>query len=116
MKKSIIVLSLVLLVNCVAVESYADFKAEYQKEICDKYSMYANTMDLKGSLSLYAENAIVNSNGLAPIQGLEKIKQDFIDWYGSSESINHSAEVITAHVFQNKAFAYGTWKVSRVSK
>ena len=78
--------------------------------------MYANTMDVVGSLSLYAEDAIVNGNGLAPIQGLDKIKQDFIDWYGSSESINHSAEVISAQLFGDRAFAYGKWKVKRTSK
>ena len=119
MKQSIIVLSLAMLVNCVEVDvssSNGDFKAEYQKEICDKYSMYANTMDVAGSLSLYAEDAIVNGNGLTPIQGLDKIKQDFIDWYGSSESINHSAEVISAQVFGNRAFAYGKWKVKSTSK
>jgi|TARA_B110000003_G_scaffold222113_1_gene222259 ketosteroid isomerase-like protein len=119
MKQSIIVLSLALLVNCVEVDissADGDFKAEYQKAICDKYSMYANTMDVVGSLSLYAEDAIVNGNGLAPIQGLDKIKQDFIDWYGSSESINHSAEVISAQLFGDRAFAYGKWKVKRTSK
>ena len=119
MKQSIIVLSLAMLVNCVEVDvissSNGDFKAEYQKEICDKYSMYANTMDVAGSLSLYAEDAIVNGNGLTPIQGLDKIKQDFIDWYGSSESINHSAEVISAQVFGSRAFAYGKWKVKSTS-
>ena len=88
MKQSIIVLSFALLVNCVEVDvsiANGDFKAEYQKEICNKYSMYANTMDVAGSLSLYAEDAIVNGNGLAPIQGLDNIEQDFNDWSGSSE-------------------------------
>ena len=118
MKQSIIVFSLALLVNCVEVDissANGDFKAEYQKGICDKYSVYANTMDVAGSLSLYAEDAIVNGNGLAPIQGLDNIEQDFNDWYGSSESINHSAEVISAQVFGNTAFAYGKWKVERTS-
>ena len=119
MKQSIIALSLALLVHCVQVDisgTDGDSKAEYQKEICDKYSMYVSTMDIVGSLSLYAKNAIVNGNGLAPIEGLDQIKQDFIDWYGSSESINHSAKVIVAHEFGNKAFAYGKWKVERISK
>ena len=118
MKQSIIVLSFALLVNCVEVDvsiANGDFKAEYQKEICNKYSMYANTMDVAGSLSLYAEDAIVNGNGLAPIQGLDNIEQDFNDWYGSSESINHTADVISAQVHRNTAFAYGKWKVERTS-
>jgi len=121
MKQSIIVLSLALLVNCVEVDissADGDFKAEYQKAICDKYSMYANTMDVVGSLSLYAEDAIVNGNGLAPIQGLDKIKQDFIDWYGSSESINHSAskEGVTTeregHWSTHNIKVGGSWKMT----
>ena len=73
-------------------------------------------MDVEGSMSLYAENAIVNGNGHTPLQGAEQIRKDFVDWYSGSESINHSAKVIAAHVLGNKAFAYGKWKVDETSK
>ena len=116
MKKFIAVIGLALLVNCVKVEENTSFKQEYQREICDKYSLYANTMDVEGSMSLYEENAIVNGNGRAPLQGAKQIRKDFVEWYSSSESINHSAKVIAAHVSGNKAFAYGEWKVDQISK
>ena len=116
MKKFMTVIGLVLLVNCVEVDSSTKFKDEYQREVCDKYSLYANTMDVEGSVSLYTEDAIVNGNGRAPLQGAEQIRKDFVEWYSSSESINHSAKVIAAHELGNKAFAYGKWKVDRTSK
>ena len=116
MKKFMAVIGLAFLINCVKVEESTSFKQEYQREICDKYSLYANTLDVEGSMSLYAENAIVNGNGRAPLQGTEQIRKDFVDWYSSSETINHSAKVIAAHISGNKAFAYGKWKVERTSK
>ena len=116
MKQLVLIFSLIAFINCEKMEDSSSFKDEYQREICDKYSLYANTMDVEGSMSLYAENAIVNGNGRAPVQGAEQIRKDFIQWYSSSESINHSAKVIAAHVSGNKAFAYGKWKVDRTSK
>ena len=116
MKKFIAVIGLAFLINCVKVEESTSFKQEYQREICDKYSLYANTMDVEGSVSLYTEDAIVNNNGRNIIQGLDQIRLDFIEWYANSESINHSAEVIAAYEFDDKAFAYGRWKVDRISK
>ena len=110
MKKFIAVIGLVFLVNCVKVEESTSFKQEYQREICDKYSIYANTMDFEGIFSLYREHAIVNGNGRVPLQGAEEIRKDFVEWHSRSESINHSAKVIAAHVLGNKAFAYGKWK------
>ena len=98
MKQLVLIFSLITLINCVKMEDSSSFKDEYQREICDKYSLYANTMDVEGSMSLYAENAIVNGNGRAPLQGTEQIRKDFVEWYSSSESINHSAKVIAAHV------------------
>ena len=98
------------------MEDVSDFKGEYQREICDKFSLYANTMDVEGSISLYTDDAVVNGNGSEPVKGIDQIRQDFVDWYESSETINHSAKVISAQVFGNKAFAYGKWKVDRTSK
>jgi len=63
MKKFIAVICLAFLVNCVKVEESISFKQEYQREICDKYSLYANTMDVEDSVSLYTKDAIVNGNG-----------------------------------------------------
>ncbi len=63
MKKFIAVICLAFLVNCVKVEESISFKQEYQREICDKYSIYANTMDVEDSVSLYTKDAIVNGNG-----------------------------------------------------
>jgi ketosteroid isomerase-like protein len=51
-----------------------------------------------------------------PIVGIEKIKENFIQWYESAETINHSAAVISAKVFGNEAFAYGSWKVNQIMK
>ena len=98
------------------MEDVSDFKGEYQREICDKFSLYANTMDVEGSISLYNDDAVVNGNGSEPVKGIDQIRQGFVDWYESSETINHSAKVISAQVFGNKAFAYGKWKVDRTSK
>ena len=115
MKRSILLICTVLLVNC-SSDSNEDFKDIYQREICDKYSMYANSKDLNGSLSLYAEGAMVNNSAVEPIIGLEKIKEGFVQWYDNAETINHSATVISAKVFGNEAFAYGRWKVDQVLK
>ena len=87
-----------LLVNCNSSPN-DNFKDIYQREICDKYSLYANSKDLNGSLSLYAEDAIVNNSTVEPIVGINKIKENFIEWYESAETINHSATVISAKVF-----------------
>jgi len=115
MKRSILLICTVLLVNC-SSDSNEDFKDIYQREICDKYSMYANSKDLNGSLSLYAEGAMVNNSAVEPIIGLEKIKEGFVQWYDNAETINHRATVISAKVFGNEAFAYGRWKVDQVLK
>ena len=116
MKKFIAVIGLAFLINCVKVEESTSFKQEYQREICDKYSLYANTMDVEGSVSLYTKDAIVNGNGRDVVKGADNIRANFVGYYGSSESINHSAEVIAAYEFGDKAFAYGKWKVDRTSK
>ena len=119
MKKLITMLCLLLLANCVKMEesdTNDNFNKIYQREICDKYSLYANTKDLDGSLSLYADNAIVNNSAVAPIVGKDKIKENFIEWYESAKTINHSAKVISAQVFGNKAFAYGSWEVNQIMK
>ena len=110
------VIGLVILVNCVEVDRNTNFKDEYQREICDKYSPYANTMDVEGSVSLYTKAAIVNCNGRDIVQGADNIRANFVGYYNSSESINHSAEVIAAYEFGDKTFAYGKWKVDRKSK
>ena len=73
-------------------------------------------MDVEGSVSLYTEDAIVNGNGRDIVQGAGNIRADFVGYYNSSESINHSAKVIVAYEFGDKAFAYGKWKVERTSK
>ena len=109
MKKFIAVIGLAFLINCVKVEESTSFKQEYQREICDKYSLYANTMDVEGSVSLYTKDAIVNGNGRDVVKGADNIRANFVGYYNSSESINHSAEVIAAYEFGDKAFAYGKW-------
>ena len=115
MKKIITLIGLTLLANCSSSPN-DNFKEIYQREICDKYSLYANSKDLNGSISLYAVDAIVNNNAVEPIVGIEKIKENFIEWYESAKTINHSAKVISAQVFGNKAFAYGSWEVSQIMK
>ena len=119
MKKLITMICLMLLANCVKMEksdTNNNFIEIYQREICDKYSLYANTKDINGSLSLYPDNATVNNSAVAPIVGIDKIKENFIEWYESVETINHSAKVISAKVFGNEAFAYGSWKVDQIMK
>ena len=119
MKQLITMICLMLLANCVKMEksdTNNNFIEIYQREICDKYSLYANTKDINGSLSLYTDNAIVNNSAVAPIDGIDKIKENFIQWYESAETINHSAKVISAKVFGNEAFAYGSWKVDQIMK
>ena len=119
MKKLITMICLLLLANCVKMEKFDtnnNFIEIYQREICDKYSLYANTKDINGSLSLYTDNATVNNSAVAPILGIDKIKENFIEWYESAETINHSAKVISAKVFGNEAFAYGSWKVDQIMK
>mgnify|MGYP000028698393 FL=1 len=115
MKKSINLIWLTLLANCSSIPN-DNFKAIYQREICDKYSLYANSKDLNGSLSLYADDAIVNGSAVEPIVGIETIKENFMKWHESTETINHSATVISAKVFGNEAFAYGSWKVDQIMK
>jgi len=115
MKNIMILICLTLLANC-SSNTNENFKEIYQREICDKYSLYANSKDLNGSLSLYADDAIVNNSAVEPIVGLEKIKENFIQWYENAETINHSATVISAKVFGNEAFAYGSWKVDQIMK
>ena len=119
MKKFIALIWLTLLTNCssnLKEDLNDNFKEVYQREICDKYSLYANNKDLNGSLSLYADDAIVNNSTVEPIVGINKIKENFIEWYESAETINHSATVISAKVFGNEAFAYGRWKVDQIMK
>ena len=103
------------LANCSSIPK-EDFKETYQREICDKYSLYANSKDLAGSLSLYANNAVVNGSAVEPISGLEAIKRNFLKLHGSTKEINHSATVISAKRFGYQAFAYGLWKVDQVMK
>ena len=115
MKKLIYLLCLTFLANCSSIPK-DNFKETYQREICDKYSLYANSKDLNGSLSLYAEDAIVNGSAVEPIVGIEAIKESFIQWHESTEKINHSATVISAKRFGAEAFAYGIWKVDQIMK
>ena len=84
MKKFIAVIGLVFLINCIKVEESTSFKQEYQKEICDKYSLYANTMDVEGSVSLYTKDAIVNGNGRDVVKGADNIRANFVVYYNSS--------------------------------
>ena len=115
MKKLIYLIGLTFLANCSSTPKY-NFKETYQREICDKYSLYANNKDLNGSLSLYADDAIVNGSAVEPIFGMEAIKESFIQWHESTEKINHRATVISAKKFGNEAFAYGIWKVDQIMK
>ena len=97
-----------LLANCSSIPK-KDFKETYQREICDKYSLYANSKDLEGSLSLYADDALVNNNAVEPIVGIEAIKENFVEWYGSTKKINHSATVLSAKglVIRHSHMGYG---------
>ena len=115
MKNLIILASCVFLMNCESVSS-EDFMVEYQREICDKYSLYAKSKDLEGHLSLYTDDAMVNNSSVEPITGKDQIKQSFLDWYEGTKTIDHSAKVISAKVFGNEAFAYGTWRVDQIMK
>ena len=113
MRKLFIITSFILIVSCEnGIEE--DFKATYQKEICDKYSLYAKNKDLSGHLSLYVSDATVNNNSVPPIQGHEEIKKSFIDWYDSAQDIKHSSTVIDVKVFGDHAFAYGKWRVEQI--
>ena len=67
MRNFIVLTSILLIISCEAVEE-EDFKATYQREICDKYSLYAKNKDLNGHLSLYVSDATVNNNSVPPIQ------------------------------------------------
>ena len=119
MKKLMAIVGLTVLTNCtsnIEAELNDNFMEIYQKAICDKYSLYANSKDLNGSLSLYVDDAIVNNSTMESIVGKDKIKENFIKWYESAETINHSATVISAKVFGNEAFAYGSWKVDQIMK
>ena len=115
MRHFTIVTIILLIISCES-RIDQDFKATYQKEICDKYSLYAKNKDLSGHLSLYVSNATVNNNSVPPIQGHEEIKKSFVDWYDSARDIKHSATVIDAKVFGDHAFAYGIWEVEQVMK
>ena len=115
MRNLTLITSFILIVSCESAIQ-EDFKATYQKEICDKYSLYAKNKDLSGHLSLYVSDATVNNNSVPPIQGHEDIKKSFIDWYDSAQDIRHSATVIDAKVFGDHAFAYGIWEVEQVMK
>ena len=82
MKKLITLICLTLLANCSSIPN-DNFKEIYQREICDKYSLYANSKDLNGSLSLYAADAIVNNSAVEPIVGIEKIKLNTKEYLAS---------------------------------
>ena len=113
MRNFIVLTSILLVISCEAVEE-EDFKVTYQREICDKYSLYAKNKDLNGHLSLYAKDATVNNNSVPPIQGHQEIKKSFTKWYDSTQKIKHSAKVIDAKVLGDHAFAYGFWEVEQV--
>ena len=115
MRNFILSTSILLLISCEPIKE-ENFMATYQREICDKYSLYAKNKDLKGHLSLYVNDATVNNNSVPPIQGHQEIKKSFIEWYDSTQKINHSATVIDAKVFGDYAFAYGIWEVEQVMK
>tara|TARA_Y100001934_G_C12274509_1_gene736677 strand:+ start:913 stop:1383 length:471 start_codon:yes stop_codon:yes gene_type:complete len=113
LKNTFILVCLIFLASCNSNPDES-FKEIYQKEICDKYSLYANSKNLNGSLSLYADDAIVNNNAVEPIVGLEKIKKSFEEWYSNTKTIKHSAKVISAKRFGNEAFVYGKWEVDQI--
>ena len=72
MKKLMAIVGLTVLTNCtsnIEAELNDNFMEIYQKAICDKYSLYANSKDLNGSLSLYVDDAIVNNSTVEPIVG-----------------------------------------------
>ena len=113
MRKLAVITSFILVVSCES-RIKEDFKAIYQKEVCDKYSLYAKNKDLSGHLSLYVDNATINNNSVPLIQGYDEIKKSFIDWYDSAQDIKHSATVIDVKVFGDHAFAYGKWRVEQI--
>ena len=67
MKNLIILACCLLLMNCKKASS-EDFMVEYQKEICDKYSLFAKNKDLEGHLRLYTDDAMVNNSSIDPIR------------------------------------------------
>ena len=115
MKKIIFSILAMSLFSCVSNQEN-QFMDIYQSELCDKYSLYANNKDLNGILSLYTDDAVINGNAVGPIIGKDAIKSDFINWFENADSIDHSATVISANVFGNKAFVYGRWELSQISK
>ena len=74
MRHFTIITTILLIISCESGID-EDFKAIYQREICNKYSLYAKTKNLEGHLSLYADDAIVNNNLVPPIQGIKKSKR-----------------------------------------
>ena len=115
MKKIIFSILAISLFSCVSNQEN-QFMDIYQSELCDKYSLFVNNKDLNGILSLYTDDAVINGNAVDPIIGKEAIKSDFIKWFENADSIDHRATVISANVFGNKAFVYGSWKLSQFSK
>ena len=115
MKKIIFSILAMSLFSCVSNREN-QFMDIYQSELCDKYSLYANNKDLNGILSLYTDDAVMNGNAVDAIIGKEAIKSDFIKWFENADSIDHRATVISANVFGNKAFVYGRWELSQISK
>ena len=115
MRNFVVLPGIFLIIGCEPVKE-ENFKVTYQREICDKYSLYAKNKDLKGHLSLYVKDATVNNNSVPPIQGHKEIKKSFMEWYDSTQKINHSATVIDAKVFGDYAFAYGIWEVEQIMK
>ena len=71
MRKLAIITSFILVVSCES-RIKEDFKAIYQKEVCDKYSLYAKNKDLSGHLSLYVDNATINITRYHQSKGMMK--------------------------------------------
>tara|TARA_B100000686_G_scaffold355357_1_gene473414 strand:+ start:7957 stop:8769 length:813 start_codon:yes stop_codon:yes gene_type:complete len=114
--KKITLIGIVLIIVGCGSNQEDQFTAIYQSELCDKYSLYVNNKDVNGMLSLYTDDAIINGNASEQIIGKEAIKNEFIQWFENVDSIDHSATVISAKFFGNKAFVYGSWKLNQISK
>jgi len=118
MKKIMAMLGLIVLINYGAnlnAQSNEDLKEIFQS-ISDEWTSYAESKNLRGIVSLYAADAVIDGNAKDAVVGRYAIKDDFKQWFEGSQSIDHSSSVISATVFGDNAFVYGSWTVNQIAK
>ena len=118
MKRIMILLGLIALINCGAnLNAQSNDKViEIFQSISDEWASHVTAKNLDGITSLYTDDATIDANTQEAVTGKDAIRDYFSGWFDSFQSIKNKQTIISTWVFGNNAYVYGSWEEIEINE